>query len=85
LDIGNHQTNKGNTIKKLADLLDVDIKEVLAIGDQENDIEMIKTAGLGIAMGNGHKNLKRVADDVTDTYEQDGFTKAIKKHIFKNK
>jgi len=82
LDIGNHQTNKGNTIKKLADLLDVDIKDVLAIGDQENDIEMIKAAGLGIAMGNGHIELKKVADDVTDTYEHDGFTKAIVKHIF---
>jgi Cof subfamily protein (haloacid dehalogenase superfamily) len=85
LDIGHKDTNKGNTIKHLAKLLDVNIEDVLAIGDQENDIEMIKTAGLGIAMGNGHKNLKRVADDVTDTYEQDGFTKAIKKHIFRDK
>lgn len=84
LDIGSHETNKGNTVKNLAGLLHIDIKDVLAIGDQENDIEMIKTAGIGIAMGNGHKNLKAVADDVTDTYEQDGFTKAIDKHIFKN-
>ena len=85
LDIGHHQTNKGRTILKLANLLNIDIKDVLAIGDQENDIEMIKTAGLGIAMGNGHKNLKSVADDITDTYDQDGFTKAIEKHIFKKR
>ena len=82
LDIGHKNTNKGNTIRHLAKLLDVNIEDVLAIGDQENDIQMIQTAGIGIAMGNGHIELKKVADDVTDTYEHDGFTKAIVKHIF---
>ncbi|AUD65900.1 hypothetical protein BK011_09465 [Tenericutes bacterium MZ-XQ] len=82
LDIGHKDTNKGNTIKHLVKLLDVNIEDVLAIGDQENDIQMIQTAGMGIAMGNGHIELKKVADDVTDTYEHDGFTKAIVKHIF---
>jgi Cof subfamily protein (haloacid dehalogenase superfamily) len=84
LDIGHKDTNKGNTIKHLAKLLDVNIEDVLAIGDQENDITMIQTAGIGVAMGNGHIELKRVADEITDTYEQDGFTKAIEKHIFKS-
>jgi len=81
LDIGHHLSNKGRTVKKLADILNVEIKDVLAIGDQENDITMIETAGLGIAMGNGHLELKRAADDITDTYENEGFTKAMKKHI----
>jgi Cof subfamily protein (haloacid dehalogenase superfamily) len=83
LDIGHHLSNKGRTITKLADLLNVDMKDVLAIGDQENDITMIETAGLGIAMGNGHLELKRVADDITDTFSNEGFTQAIKKHILK--
>ncbi|AUD63844.1 hypothetical protein BK010_09675 [Tenericutes bacterium MO-XQ] len=83
LDIGHHLSDKGRTVLKLAHLLGVDIKDVLAIGDQENDITMIETAGLGIAMGNSHIELKKVADEITDTYQNEGFTKAIKKHILK--
>lgn len=83
LDIGHHLSHKGRTVLKLSDLLGVDINDVLAIGDQENDITMIKTAGLGISMGNGHVDLKKVADDITDTYDNEGFTKAMKKHVLK--
>lgn len=83
LDIGHHLSHKGRTVLKLSDLLHVDIQDVLAIGDQENDITMIKIAGLGISMGNGHVDLKKVADDITDTYDNEGFTKAMKKHVLK--
>ena len=83
LDIGHRLSNKGRAISKLVDILNIDIKDVLAIGDQENDIDMIKTAGIGVAMGDSHLELKRVADDITETYQNDGFTQAINKHVFK--
>lgn len=82
LDIGHHLSHKGGTVQRLVDMLNINIKDVLAIGDQENDITMIQTVGLGVAMGNSHEALKQVADDITDTFENEGFTKTIKKHIF---
>lgn len=47
----NHQgVNKGQGLKKLADILGVDIKETIAIGDNFNDLSMIKVAGLGVGV-----------------------------------
>lgn len=55
--------------------------EVLTIGDQDNDIELLKSGGIKVAMGNGTQNLKEIADFVTDTIDNDGFVKAIEKFI----
>ena len=54
----------------------------MAIGDQNNDIEMIKTAGVGIAMGNGTEEIKKAADYITDTIDNDGFVKAVEKFVW---
>ena len=56
-------------------------KEVLAIGDQNNDIEMVKTAGIGVAMGNGTEEIKAKANYITDTVDNEGFVKAINKFV----
>jgi len=53
------------------------MKEALCIGDDNNDIEMIEKAGVGIAMGNAQKQVKDVADYITDTIDEDGFAKAM--------
>jgi hydroxymethylpyrimidine pyrophosphatase-like HAD family hydrolase len=45
---------------------------VIAFGDEDNDFEMIEYAGHGVAMGNGIDELKRLANAVTGTNEQDG-------------
>ena len=55
--------------------------EVMAIGDQNNDIEMIQTAGCGVAMGNGTDEIKAKAKYITDTVENDGFVKAVNKYV----
>jgi len=55
--------------------------EVLTIGDQDNDIELLKSGGIKVAMGNGTQNLKEVADFITDTIDNDGFVKAVEKFI----
>lgn len=54
-------------------------ENVIAIGDGENDIEMIETAGIGIAMGNGKDSLKEKADYVTDDIDKSGYAKALHK------
>ena len=52
--------------------------EVIAMGDSLNDIEMIKAAGCGVAMGNAQNEVKKAADWITDTNEEDGVAKAIR-------
>ena len=54
-------------------------EETLAFGDGNNDLEMIKHVGVGVAMGNGSEALKDVADMVTDSVDEDGVWNALKK------
>ncbi len=55
---------KGNTLAAFAKMLCVDISEVIAVGDSDNDVTLIKTAGLGLAMENASDELKALADKV---------------------
>lgn len=76
-EISEFGMSKGNGISIVAKYFDADIADTIAIGDGENDMEMIKTAGVGIAMGNGEQMVKDVADYVTDDIENDGLYKAF--------
>lgn len=72
--------NKGLAIQHLAeDILGLQPENVLAIGDNFNDLEMIKYAGTGIAMGNAPNPIKAIADWVTDDVEADGVKQALEK------
>ena len=62
--------------------LNIKKEEIIAIGDGENDIDMIKFAGCGIAMGNASIEVKKVAKLVTDTNDNDGVGKILNE-IFK--
>jgi len=57
--------SKATSLTKLCELLSLDIKRTLAVGDYDNDIGMIKTAGLGIAVANASDNAKAAADHIT--------------------
>lgn len=69
--------NKGTGISSVMAALGEDIASSVAIGDGANDEEMLSTAGLGIAMGNAGSEIKRHAGWVTDTVDNDGFSKAV--------
>ena len=56
-------------------------EEIICIGDNENDISMIKAAGLGVAMGNAIKKVKESADYITDTNNNSGVSKVINEFI----
>jgi len=75
-------TNKGIALAKLADHLGIRIEEVMALGDGENDYEMIQAAGLGVVMSNGTDNLKSIANEITLSNEEDGVAHAIEKWAF---
>ena len=81
-EIANKEATKGNAIKILAEEYGITIDEVMAIGDQNNDIEMVETAGVGVAMGNGTEEIKACANYVTDTVQNNGFVKAIDKFVW---
>lgn len=83
VEINDINANKGIAIKKLAEHIGCSINEVIGIGDGFNDYEMIKTAGLGIAMKNACFEILEIADDVTDDNDHDGVAKAIEKYCLK--
>ena len=53
----------------------------MAIGDENNDIEMIEYAGLGVAMGNAPAPIKALADVTTTSNEEDGVATAINRYV----
>lgn len=81
LEFLNKDCNKGEGIKILAKYLNIDIKDVICIGDAGNDLHMIKYAGLGVAMGNAFAEVKEIADYITKTNEEDGVAHVIHKFI----
>ena len=81
LEIVPVDVSKGNVLKYLSESLGIPKEEVIAIGDDENDISMIKFAGLGVAMGNAKNSVKKVADYITLTNEENGVGKVINKFI----
>lgn len=81
VEVMNVGVSKGNAVKFLAKKYDVDRENIIAIGDNENDISMIQYAGLGIAMGNASDSVKNKADYVTADYQNDGVGVAVEKFI----
>lgn len=79
LEIVKKGVSKARGIEKLIERLGILREEVIAIGDGENDIPMIRYAGMGVAMGNALEEVKAVADMVTDTNDRAGVAKAIRK------
>ena len=73
--------SKGNAVSILSDMLGIERENVMCIGDSENDLSMIKFAGLGVAMGNAAECIKENADYITDINNEDGVAKAIEKFI----
>ncbi len=74
------QATKGFAVRHLAeDLLGLQSDHVMAIGDNFNDLEMLKYAGVGIAMGNAPKSLQSIADWVTEDVEHNGVLHALQK------
>jgi Cof subfamily protein (haloacid dehalogenase superfamily) len=73
--------SKGNAVKVLSEYYGIPSEEIICIGDNENDLSMIEFAGMGIAMGNAEDVVKKAANYITDTNENNGVAKAIEKFI----
>ena len=75
--------DKGVTLLKVCEELDIDPKDVVACGDMDNDISMLEKAGTGICLLNGSESTKKAADFITDfDVEHDGLGDFLLKHYF---
>ncbi|HEY4109481.1 Cof-type HAD-IIB family hydrolase [Puia sp.] len=79
LEVMDCHGSKSNAVKFVSKRLGIDRAEIVAMGDNYNDIEMIQYAGVGVAMGNAPDDIKALADHVTDTNNNDGVRKAMEK------
>jgi Cof subfamily protein (haloacid dehalogenase superfamily) len=80
-EVMNKGVSKGSAVKILADYYGITKEQVICIGDSENDLSMIKFAGLGVAMGNGDDDVKAAAKYITDDNNRDGVAKTIEKFV----
>lgn len=83
-EISAKNVDKWNAIEFLKEKMNIKTEEVIAIGDNINDKKMIEEAGLGIAMGQSHPEVKKVAKQITTSNLEDGVAKVLKE-IVKNK
>lgn len=78
----NIKTSKGIALKYLCDIYNINSNEVIAFGDNLNDVEMLSFAGFGVAVENAVPELKAMADYITLSCEEDGVAYAIEKFCF---
>lgn len=76
--------NKKETLEKLGKDQKIDLSEMIFFGDGLNDLEVMRTVGYSVAMGNALKEIKQLADEITDTNNKDGIAKFLKKHLTNN-
>lgn len=77
LEFTQADVNKGVGLQKMAQLLDIPVAQTMAVGDTENDLAIIRAAGVGVAMGNATAAVKSAADYITTSNDEDGVAAAI--------
>lgn len=82
IEITHQEATKDKALKSLAATMGLDSSQVMAIGDGDNDLEMIKWAGIGVAVANAGKAVRDAADYVTESNNESGVAAALAKFIF---
>lgn len=85
LEVTALSTNKGTGLQRLAEYLEIPMEQTAAIGDNYNDIEMLKAAGFSAAMGNAPAEIKDLCDFVTEDNDHNGAGRAIRFILDNNK
>lgn len=78
-EISAKDVDKWNALEKLIELMNITKEEVVTIGDNANDIKMLKNAGLGVAMGESAPYVKECANEVTTSNDNDGVAVILEK------
>ena len=79
LDVTHRQANKGGVADWLSRHLGIPEGEIATIGDQPNDVLMFRRSGFAIAMGNASPEVQAQADAVTESYDDEGFARAVER------
>ena len=80
--IFNSEADKFLAVRKIMEMYDFSREELMAIGDSHNDLEIIKFAGIGVAMGNSVEDLKKLADYIVPDNNNSGVAFAINNYVF---
>lgn len=83
LDVTNPEANKGVVLATLSRRLGIPPEQIATIGDMPNDVLMFRKSGMSIAMGNSSDEVKAQASAVTDSNENEGFAKAVRKFVLR--
>ena len=81
VDVTHPNANKGGVAEWLSKKYGIPAENIATIGDQPNDVLMFRKSGLSIAMGNASDDVKHQATETTDSYEDEGFAKAVERFI----
>jgi hypothetical protein len=81
LDVTHPEANKGRVVATLSRRLGIPPEQIATIGDMPNDVLMFRKSGFSIAMGNSSDEVKAQASAVTDSNENEGFAKAVRKLV----
>lgn len=81
LEVSPLHMSKAVGLQRLCDYLSIPIRKVIAVGDSDNDSEMLKIAGLSVAMGNARQNIKELCDVVVADNNHDGCAEAIERYL----
>ena len=79
--VAHPNADKGRSIRLVAELMGTNPKELAAFGDGQNDVDMFKQVGFGVAMGDAVPDLIRIATHITGTVKEDGVAQALNKYF----
>ena len=82
LEVTRHDVSKADALRFLCEHLKIDISDSMAIGDTENDLDILIASGTGVAMGNSPEEIKTAADLVTLSNDENGVAAVINKFLF---
>lgn len=77
IEVVDNGIDKGGTLHQLCERLSISREEVIAFGDEMNDLTMLQYAGCGVAMGNAVKPIKLIADQITASNDEDGIAEVL--------
>ncbi len=81
IEMNEKGVHKALGIQKLCEYLNMSVEDVIAVGDSDNDLEILETVGLAVAMGNANERVKKIADVVVSDNEHCGVKEAIDKYL----
>lgn len=84
LEISNQNSGKGQALREAASRLGVGMEEVIAFGNAENDVDMLKSAGMGVAVANSPENVKLQADRIAPANTEEGVAQVLEEILFKS-